>query len=258
MEAERCWARKLQTTSHVLRLATRNRRPTLTAPSLRQQSGRSLDARTPITSSKIRGTLGSTSSIDLEDGELVNASLPLGEQRNAGSASVTLRTTSETSDDPGDHALSDNGAGTSSTRAATAQAVAWKLPFPLIGRKQKRPLQEAQGPPAYPSAAMLAEEARSSPAVQPGQHTGHVEPARKHLRRSKQGWGPLGWLLYRLQGRHDLDSRADYVKIDFRAHPKQLINPFQPSSWPKLEVDVGTFWGLLVLSLAYVHHSTTG
>jgi hypothetical protein len=48
------------------------------------------------------------------------------------------------------------------------------------------------------------------------------------------------------------------VRIDFRAQPRTPVNPFQPSSWPQLEVDVGTFWGLLVLSLAYVHHSTTG
>ena len=48
------------------------------------------------------------------------------------------------------------------------------------------------------------------------------------------------------------------MRIDFRAAPRTPINPFQPSSWPQLEVDVGTFWGLLVLSLAYVHHSTTG
>jgi hypothetical protein len=71
-------------------------------------------------------------------------------------------------------------------------------------------------------------------------------------------WAPLAWLQDRLAGGHALDSRRDYVRIDFRAHPKEVINPFKPSSWPKLEVDVGTFWGLLVLSIAYVHHSTTG
>ena len=38
----------------------------------------------------------------------------------------------------------------------------------------------------------------------------------------------------------------------------QGINPFKPTSWPQLDVNVGTFWGLLVLSLAYVHHSTAG
>ncbi len=67
-------------------------------------------------------------------------------------------------------------------------------------------------------------------------------------------WAPLAWL----QQRFGQASRTDYVRLDFRAPPKTTINPFQPSSWPKLDVDVGTFWGLLVLSLAYVHHSTTG
>ena len=35
-----------------------------------------------------------------------------------------------------------------------------------------------------------------------------------------------------------------------RARPSEAADPEQP--------DLGTFWGLLVLGLAYVHHSTTG
>ena len=71
--------------------------------------------------------------------------------------------------------------------------------------------------------------------------------------------GPLAWLQSRLQpGRQQAMSRLDYVKIDFRAATRQGINPFRPTSWPQLDVNVGTFWGLLVLSLAYVHHSTAG
>ena len=77
-------------------------------------------------------------------------------------------------------------------------------------------------------------------------------------RRSTQV-GPLAWLQSRLQpGRQQAMSRSDYVKIDFRAATRQGINPFRPTSWPQLDVNVGTFWGLLVLSLAYVHHSTAG
>lgn len=71
--------------------------------------------------------------------------------------------------------------------------------------------------------------------------------------------GPLAWLQSRLQpGRQQAMSRSDYVKIDFRGSARRGINPFKPTSWPQLDVNIGTFWGLLVLSLAYVHHSTAG
>ena len=71
--------------------------------------------------------------------------------------------------------------------------------------------------------------------------------------------GPMAWLQSRLQpGRQQAMSRSDYVRIDFRGSARRGINPFKPTSWPQLDVNLGTFWGLLVLSLAYVHHSTAG
>ncbi|CAL5225376.1 g8181 [Coccomyxa viridis] len=71
--------------------------------------------------------------------------------------------------------------------------------------------------------------------------------------------GPMAWLQSRLQpGRQQAMYRSDYMKIDFRGSARRGINPFKPTSWPQLDVNLGTFWGLLVLSLAYVHHSTAG
>lgn len=88
---------------------------------------------------------------------------------------------------------------------------------------------------------------------------GLTDPPQRPPRRSPTQLGPLAWLQARLQpGRQQAMPRSDYVRIDFRGSRRQGINPFKPTSWPQLDVNVGTFWGLVVLSLAYVHHSTAG
>ena len=86
-----------------------------------------------------------------------------------------------------------------------------------------------------------------------------VQRARDPRQPGPRQMGPLAWLQSRLQpGRQQAMSRSDYVRIDFRGSARRGINPFKPTSWPQLDVNIGTFWGLLVLSLAYVHHSTAG
>ncbi|CAK0735377.1 hypothetical protein CVIRNUC_000571 [Coccomyxa viridis] len=106
-----------------------------------------------------------------------------------------------------------------------------------------------------------AENGQSSGPGRPGLSGGMPkgsDPPQRLPPRPRQ-MGPLAWLQSRLQpGRQQAMSRSDYVRIDFRAPRRQGINPFKPTSWPQLDVNVGTFWGLLVLSLAYVHHSTAG
>ena len=93
---------------------------------------------------------------------------------------------------------------------------------------------------------------------QPGLSKGTLKGLESRQPRQTQE-GPLAWLQSRLQpGRQQAMARSDYVKIDFRGSARKGINPFKPTSWPQLDVNVGTFWGLLVLSLAYVHHSTAG
>ncbi len=55
-----------------------------------------------------------------------------------------------------------------------------------------------------------------------------------------------------------------YVPIDFSSAAAMEAEPFaaDPPTRERgkfvLPADLGTFWGLLVLGLAYVHHSTTG
>lgn len=55
-----------------------------------------------------------------------------------------------------------------------------------------------------------------------------------------------------------------YVPLDFSATVTPTVAPFAAKSdgkegpAPKRSPDVGTLWGLLILSLAYLHHSTTG
>ena len=55
-----------------------------------------------------------------------------------------------------------------------------------------------------------------------------------------------------------------YVPIDFSSAAAMEAEPFAADPVTRergkfvLPADLGTFWGLLVLGLAYVHHSTTG
>ena len=67
----------------------------------------------------------------------------------------------------------------------------------------------------------------------------------------------------------DVDAAANpapvsYVPIDFssagvmEAEPFAADPPLRERGKFVLPADLGTFWGLLVLGLAYVHHSTTG
>lgn len=60
-------------------------------------------------------------------------------------------------------------------------------------------------------------------------------------------------------GDEDVDQQP-YVPLDFGGGPlaaEPFPAPIEPVAAPS-SPDVGTLWGLLVLSLAYLHHSTTG
>lgn len=209
-------------------------------------------------------TLGSTSSIDFEEQELLARTLPTDEASapNGAAAVEHAETSGQT-----EHLEATEAAQASSSALETLPdmptpvrqngASTWKLRFPLPRWKQKRLVRQVDRlPPAPPvsaprpqgGTAQVPAHARTPPALA-------RTPSSSRLAHRRGGvWAPLAWL----QQRFGQASRTDYVRIDFRAPPKETINPFQPSSWPKLDVDVGTFWGLLVLSLAYVHHSTTG
>ncbi|CAL8467087.1 g6623 [Coccomyxa elongata] len=209
-------------------------------------------------------TLGSASSIDFEEQEVLARTLPT-DEANA-SIGATAVECAETSGQTDQFEAAEAAQASSSaletlpdTQSPVRQngAGTWKLRFPLPRWKQKRLVRQVERlPPAPPM---------SSPRPQGGTAQGPAvartppalarTPSSSRLGYRRGGvWAPLAWL----QQRFGQASRTDYVRIDFRAPPKETINPFQPSSWPKLDVDVGTFWGLLVLSLAYVHHSTTG
>lgn len=56
----------------------------------------------------------------------------------------------------------------------------------------------------------------------------------------------------------DVDQQ-EYVPVDFGGGPA-ASEPFPVAPEPTVnrEPDAGTLWGLLVLSLTYLHHSTTG
>jgi len=81
-----------------------------------------------------------------------------------------------------------------------------------------------------------------------------------------QGRGPLGWLAglrARLRGGAAAAPRVDAVPLNFRggAAAGAAVDPFAPQPAPpapRPAPDLGTIWGLVVLGIAYVHHSTTG
>lgn len=75
------------------------------------------------------------------------------------------------------------------------------------------------------------------------------------------GW--LGGLRERLRSFRGGREQVEYVPLDFKRGGARggVVDPFAPSAEPPAprEVpDLGTMWGLLVLGVAYVHHSTTG
>ncbi len=84
--------------------------------------------------------------------------------------------------------------------------------------------------------------------------------------RKSQGRGPLGWLAglrARLRGGAAAAPRVDAVSLDFRrgGAAGAAVDPFAPQPAPpapRPAPDLGTIWGLVVLGIAYVHHSTTG
>ena len=63
-------------------------------------------------------------------------------------------------------------------------------------------------------------------------------------------------------------EQTEFAPLSFSASaaaPPLPRNPFPPppavaaaDASPVLKPDIGTFWGLLVLGLCYLHHSTTG
>lgn len=251
---KRCWPRNLQQ-------STAHRRLQLTERHTR-------NARRSFSRVEAATTLGSNSSIDFEEQEeAFSRSLIIDGQLEQSDAHASISGSLSSVDlpDPTTHDSPGNGSERSDAAIAAAAAAArrgddgsrrWRLP-PLPRWKQKRTPSQ----PARPSASAVIGEAVPPPTSVELERA--RVPARSLIRRPQRRkgrlWGPLAWLLDRVQARNALDSRGDYVKIDFRSRSKkEVVNPFKPSSWPKLEMDVGTFWGLLVLSLAYVHHSTTG
>ena len=82
---------------------------------------------------------------------------------------------------------------------------------------------------------------------------------------------PRSWWRWPLWSSQAADAAAtakpppvSYVPIDFssagvmEAEPFAADPPLRERGKFVLPADLGTFWGLLVLGLAYVHHSTTG
>ena len=84
---------------------------------------------------------------------------------------------------------------------------------------------------------------------------------------------PRPWWEWRPWGRLDPDyvapgsggpSPPSYVPVDFSSAAAMEATPFAAEPVVRqrgkfvLPADIGTFWGLLVLGVAYVHHSTTG
>ncbi len=201
-------------------------------------------------------SLGSTSSIDFEEDELLARTLP-----------ETSDDTASTSGQAGHNGTAESAAASSSSMEGAHSTApppprlqngdgAWKLRFPLPRWKQKKPARLVRQAVRLPPPTVLPGTRQQPTAAPPPRPavTRSLSRAQSSSFRKASGWGPLAWL----QQRFGQESTTDYVRIDFRAASRQMVNPFQPSSWPKLDVDVGTFWGLLVLSLAYVHHSTTG
>lgn len=76
--------------------------------------------------------------------------------------------------------------------------------------------------------------------------------------------GPLAWLrgLRERLFLGNVRAKVDYVPLDFKRAPSGwVVDPFAPPPAPPAPRDVpdlGTIWGLVVLGIAYVHHSTTG
>lgn len=216
-------------------------------------------ARSSSTRLQAASSLGSTSSIDFEEEKLLARTLPQGDvldgTAGAGAAS--------TSGQAGQNGTAETATPRSSSLEGVHSAAhaphkqnsegSWKLRFPLPRWKQKRLVRQTDRLPPAP-APRAGKTRQQLPASPRPALTRSLSRTRSSSFKKAAGWGPLAWL----QQRFGQAPRTDYVKIDFRAPSKQTVNPFQPSSWPKLDVDVGTFWGLLVLSLAYVHHSTTG
>ena len=88
-----------------------------------------------------------------------------------------------------------------------------------------------------------------------------MDPGSPPERRGLLGW--LGGLRERLRSFRGGRERVDYVPLDFKRGGARggVVDPFAPSAAPPAprEVpDLGTIWGLVVLGIAYVHHSTTG
>ena len=87
------------------------------------------------------------------------------------------------------------------------------------------------------------------------------DPSAPAARGGVFGW--LGGLRDRLRSFRGGREQVDYVPLDFKRGGARgsVVDPFAPSAEPPVprEVpDLGTMWGLLVLGVAYVHHSTTG
>ena len=135
----------------------------------------------------------------------------------------------------------------------------------LSAKEDRRRPAAAQSPAAAPVR-------RPPPRVPPGPPQRQLPPRARDPRISPVpsapaartgvfGW--LGGLKDRFRSFRGGREQVDYVPLDFKRGGARggVVDPFAPSAEPPAprEVpDLGTMWGLLVLGVAYVHHSTTG
>lgn len=135
----------------------------------------------------------------------------------------------------------------------------------LRAKADRRRPAAVQNPAAQPAR-------RSPPRVPPGPPQRQLPPRARDPRTSpgpsspaaRSGvFGWLGGLRERLRSFRWGREQVEYVSLDFKRGGTRggVVDPFAPSAEPPAprEVpDLGTMWGLLVLGVAYVHHSTTG
>jgi hypothetical protein len=153
---------------------------------------------------------------------------------------------------------SNGGAGVGSQGASSRRS----------GRRALSTNLDARGGPGRPAqlprfrAGADGAARRPPPRVPPGPPQTPM-PDAKGRSRSR---GPLGWLAglrARLRGGAAAAPRVDAVPLNFRrgAAAGAAVDPFAPQPAPpapRPAPDLGTIWGLVVLGIAYVHHSTTG